>query len=85
MTNKEFDLLDELYFVTSFEELKTALEWSTEELFEELLSTIEKGWVKCLEKSTEQEVVYTALELGEKYTGLFFLASKKGLTEHNNK
>lgn len=85
MTNKEFDLLDELYFVTSFEDLESALEWPVEELFSILGSAIENGWVKCLEKKTEHEVVFSATELRNKYTEVFFLASKKGLMQHNSK
>jgi hypothetical protein len=85
VTNKEFDLLDELYFVTSFNDLSSVLGWDKEDLFTELSLVIEKGWVKCLDKSSEQEVVCSALDLRDKYEGLFFLASKKGLMEHNTK
>jgi hypothetical protein len=86
VTDQEFEVLDELYFVTSFKALITAVGWSSDEVFKPLSEMVEKGWVKCLDPTSEQEVeCKSATELRNKVEQVLFLATKKGLFEHNSK
>lgn len=84
MTNEEFDLLDELYFVQPYDFLKEELEWADEEIFETLKSLQEKGWIKCF-KAMDEEVFEGELDLKNNYRSYFYLASKKGLMAHNGR
>jgi hypothetical protein len=84
MTDKEFDILDELYFTIAFDSLKSKLPFQDLELREELLGLIKKGWVKCLQKQTDEEM--NDLENFEKeYKNYNYLASKAGLLAHNSR
>ena len=46
MTDLEYDLLDELYFVISFDALQNALNWVKLSIEEQLKNLLEKQWVK---------------------------------------
>ena len=81
MTNDEFDLLDELYFLQSFQYLKSSLGWEDERLLKNLEILLKKGWVRCYE-GPENEL-FEAFPLTEKAKGYFFLATKEGLLKHN--
>ncbi|NLR90422.1 hypothetical protein [Flammeovirga agarivorans] len=82
MTEEEYLVLDELYFVTSFDNLKQETNLSEESLKLTLKTTIEKGWVRCF-NSPEEEIEITMDDFEEHYTSFFYLASKKGLFAHN--
>ena len=84
MTDREYEILDALYFTISFEVLKKELEAEESELKEELLLLIEKDWVKCLEKISEKEMEDKEL-VKINYKEYNFLASKKGLMVHNSR
>lgn len=81
MTDIEFDLLDQLYFVQTFEELLKELELSGEELKALLLDMVQKGWVKVMDKQTDEEIVDTTWTTN--CSSFFYLATKKGLFAHN--
>jgi hypothetical protein len=81
MSDAEFDLLDELYFVQPFSYLIDSLGWTEEKLLETLQSAREKGYVKCLYSPDEE--VFERFDMYEKGRDLYFLATKKGLMEHN--
>ncbi|HXA02137.1 MAG TPA: hypothetical protein VNW99_09120 [Cytophagaceae bacterium] len=84
MTDPEFDIMDELYFISPFEELKKNLSIEESELVNALHALIQKGWVKCLEKETDDE-----LEVADNFKAEFkkynYLATKAGLLAHNSK
>lgn len=84
MTDLEFDVLDELYFVITFEDLRNTLSIEEEELQKVLYGMIEKGWVKCMRSFTEE-----ALPLNDdfihNYHNYQYLATKAGLLAHNSK
>lgn len=82
MTNDEFDLLDELYFLQSFLYLKSSLGWEDERLLKNLEVLLKKTWIRCYE-SPENEI-FEALPLTEKAKGYYFLATKEGLLKHNS-
>lgn len=81
MTDTEFEVLDELYFVQSFAELQqeTALEAAV--LGKVLKAMYRKGWVSFMHsRSGEQQ---EGKDFPENYDQHFFLASKAGLLAHN--
>jgi len=84
MTDREYEILDALYFTVSFEAIQLELEADEFSLRDELLALIEKGWVKCLEKISEKEID-DLLDISQNYKVYNFLASKKGLMVHNSR
>lgn len=82
MTDDEFTLLDELYFVISYEQLQQEVGFSDKKLSSLILDFYEKGWVKIL-KTVDMEVA--AIPEGEELKKCYFLASKKGLQAHNTR
>ncbi|MGM0580357.1 MAG: hypothetical protein ACQETL_06740 [Bacteroidota bacterium] len=82
MNDQEIDLLDELYFVQSYNEVKDALEWKDEELQKHLFSLYQKEYIKIL--INQDEDYKGRIELSSiPWNDLYFLATKKGLLEHN--
>jgi hypothetical protein len=85
MTDREYEILDELYFTMSFHQLCKEL-GSTEEsvLLSDLVALIQKGWVKAMQPGIEAEL--EDIDFIEKhYKEINFLASKKGLLAHNSR
>lgn len=83
MTDTEFVVLDELYFVQSFAELQqeTALEAAV--LGKVLSGMHRKGWINFMKnRSGEQQ---EEKDFPVNYEQYFFLASKAGLLAHNSK
>ncbi len=83
MTNEEFDLLDELYFVKSFAELQDALDIRTGVLKEVLSLLIDKEWVGCY-ATPMVGLTVEKVDFEENYIEYFYLATKKGMFEHNS-
>ncbi|MDI1321816.1 MAG: hypothetical protein PSV36_03645 [Algoriphagus sp.] len=82
MTDVEFDLMDELYFVQPFENIQETLKWQEELLLTTLQSLYSQGYIKCLETPDHERFdEVDVLKDGKK---LFFLATKKGLMAHNS-
>lgn len=81
MNDKEFDLLDELYFVQGYDYLQETLGWEDEELMETLTSLYQKGMIKCLVGPDEER--FDQVDIFKEGKDLFFLATKKGLMAHN--
>lgn len=84
MSDNEFDLLDELYFVTSYPDLKSTLSLGDEELCAALQSLIQKGYVKILYPDQDTEHTYEESSFGQHCREYFFLATKAGLVVHNS-
>jgi hypothetical protein len=84
MTDREYEILDALYFTVSFDTVKNELEADELILRDELLALMSKGWVKCLEKISEEEVEDKNL-VKSNYKEYNFLASKTGLIAHNSR
>jgi hypothetical protein len=84
MTDREYEILDALYFTVSFEYLEKELNTAPTILRDELISLINKGWVKCLEKISEQEIEEVE-RIKMNYKEYNYLASKKGLMAHNSR
>lgn len=82
MTDEEFDIIDELYFVTAYTDLKEVTDFSDAQLKENLIQMAKKGWVRVY-KSVDEESELDKLDFDNDYQSFYYLASKKGLFEHN--
>jgi hypothetical protein len=81
MSDAEFDLLDELYFVQSYEHLRETLQWEDGKLLETLNSLYLEGLVKCLSEPDRER--FDQVDVFSEGKQLLFLATKKGLMAHN--
>lgn len=83
MSDNEFDLIDELYFVQSYDVIKEALKWESELLNSTLFSLYQKDYIKILIGHDDE--FSSVIEAYEKFNweDKYYLASKKGLLLHN--
>ena len=82
MSEEEYDIMDQLYFVTSFEEVKD-LSGVDETLVKAILwRFIQRGWIKCFD-DPEAEVEPTEDDFKTSFEKYHYLASKQGLLAHN--
>lgn len=82
MTNQEFDVLDELYFLTGYKDLETRSGMGTIDLKDLLWNFLQKEWVLC-HQNNDQEINPTKTEFESLFSNYHYLASKKGLLAHN--
>ncbi len=80
MSNDEFDVLDELYFVQPYAFLLETLGWEDKRLLDALTLLLEKGWIKCFTEPDQE--CFEAINLQEVGKELLYLATKKGLMAH---
>ncbi len=80
MSDEEFDLLDELYFVQPYSFLQDSLGWSDLQLLNTLTQLKDKGWIKCF-TAPDQEC-FEEIDLYKQGKDLLYLATKKGLMAH---
>lgn len=83
MTDNEYDVIDELYFVQPYQYLKDNLSMTDEVLIATLQGLIDKGWVKCFEGIDSEEVVDNP-SLTSHYKKYRYLATKAGLLRHTS-
>lgn len=84
MSEQEYLVLDELYFLQSFQELQELTDLPPQELRKVLGDLLEKGWVKCIHSREGEEPVGMD-EFISAYTTLEYLATKAGLLAHNSR
>ena len=77
-------MLDELYFVVSFNELQTTLDLEADELKNVLQTLLRRDWVKCLSNQTD-ELSASEVNFEQNYRDYFYLATKSGLLSHHGK
>lgn len=82
MTDEEYEIIDELYFIISFAELLKKINIEEHSLKNILLKLIQKGWVRCIDEHKETDVEDLSM-FEKKYSSYHYLASKQGLMEHN--
>jgi hypothetical protein len=85
MTDLEFDVLDELYFVQPFADLQQSLdsELDLKVLVQTLYDLEQKGWVKCLHPNRDEPIAAEELDIINQYAQYCYLATKAGLMAHN--
>jgi hypothetical protein len=84
MTEGEFVVLDELYFVQSYAELQESTALEKEELKKVLEGLLAKAWIRCL-SSRSGEPAAAVEALPEQFQNYFYLATKAGLLAHNSR
>ncbi len=84
MTDNEFDVMDELYFVQSFSMLQQQVSLSEAELKDVLYGLLQKKWIKCL-ASPDHELTGSELDFENRYNTYYYLATKTGLLAHNTR
>ena len=84
MTDTEYDIINEIYFVTPYDDLKGATGFDDEEIKVNLVNLIAKGLVKVYQ-SMDEELAPENTDLEGCYKSYFYLVSKKGLFEHNQR
>lgn len=85
MTDTEFDIIDELYFVTAFEALRRALELPEEVLGRHLQGLVVQGYVKCFFPDPDTELPYDQEAFAQRFRQYYYLATKAGLVAHNSR
>lgn len=83
MSDLEFDILDELYFLIHYDELKSALGLSDEDLKPMLAKMVRKNWLRCYEEP-DVELDPTSIDIEIKFRNYYYLASKEGLKAHTS-
>ena len=84
MTEEEFEVLDELYFVTHYEELQLSLNLDTEPLRSLIISLWDKGWLRCY-LGVDNELDGDTVDFENQFNKYHYLASKEGLLAHNSR
>ncbi len=85
VTDPEFDLLDELYFVTPFRTLLQKTGLPAAELENQLRSLLEQGLVRSYWPDPDTELAYETTSFGAIARDASYLASKEGLLQHNTR
>ncbi|WP_026462793.1 hypothetical protein [Adhaeribacter aquaticus] len=85
MTDIEFDIIDELYFVTPFKDILANLDLPQEELGAQLFLLMKKGFVKAFYPDPDTEVELNEERFEKKCVNCFYLATKAGLLAHNSR
>ncbi|RSK29483.1 ArsR family transcriptional regulator [Hymenobacter metallilatus] len=85
MTDAEFDILDELYFVTSFPDLSQKTGFAPAQLERHLRLLLEQGLVRSFWPDPDTELAYEESSFGAIVRDSYFLASKEGLLQHNSR
>jgi len=81
MTDTEFDILDELYFVISFDDLQKQLDMDKSELVNNLSQIFKKGWLRIFNTPDgTADIPFVDHTISSAY----LLASKAGLKAHNS-
>jgi len=81
MSEDEFDLIDELYFVQTYGYLEEELGWEDKKLLVILQDLYDKGFIKCL--SHPDKELFDNIDIIGQGKLYYYLATKKGLMHHN--
>ncbi|MBO3698516.1 hypothetical protein J4E76_08655 [Fabibacter sp. E12] len=84
MTDEEFDVMDELYFVQPFSHLIEELEMNATDLKSVLKGLLDRDWIKCFYNMNE-EVFEDKLDFDNEFQDYYYLATKTGLLAHNGR
>ena len=84
MTEQQYEIMDELYFVISFIELKERLILNEAELKKSLAALLELNYIKCF-TNVSDEIPPEHIDFENNYRNYHYLASKEGLFAHNTR
>lgn len=85
MSPAAYDILDELYFVTSFQDLVKMPELAAYDVEASLKELVQQGFVKCLYPDPDTEISNTRPDFDQVFKASYFLATKAGLLAHNSR
>jgi len=85
MSEQEFDILDELYFIQSFDYIRKVLGFEELLLKENLYRMFEKGWIKCFSSVSKEIILESEFDFERDYKNYYYLATKSGLIAHNSR
>ena len=85
VTDPEFNLLDELYFVTPFRTLLQKTGVPAAELENQLRDLLEQGLIRSYWPDPDTELAYETTSFGAIARDASYLASKDGLLKHNTR
>ncbi len=85
MNEIEYDIIDELYFVTAYQDIAAALNLTDAELCQHLAELMKKGYVKALYPNPDTEVEFDESLFNAHCRQYFYLATKAGLLSHNSR
>ena len=85
VTDPEYDLLDELYFVTPFRTLLQKTGLPAVDLENQLRSLLEQGLIRSYWPDPDTELAYETTSFGAIARDAAYLASKEGLLQHNTR
>lgn len=80
----DFDVLGELYFLTSYQELISATGLNDQILKSVLSRLSENGMIRCYEDA-ENEIDNDSIDIENLFDKYHYLASKEGLFAHNSR
>lgn len=83
MSDLEYEVLDELYFLIHFKELMEAMGLEDSDLKPVLIKLLRKGWLRCYSEP-DVELNDNEVDLEVSFRNYYYLASKEGLKAHNN-
>lgn len=84
MTEHEYVIMDELYFVISFGELQQKLSLEETNLKASLAALLERKYIKCF-SNVSDEIPPEHIDFENNYRKYHYLASKEGLFAHNSR
>ncbi|GAB4238954.1 MAG: hypothetical protein Tsb0034_14860 [Ekhidna sp.] len=82
MTNLEYDIIDELYFVTSYHDVKQNTGFDDATLKGALIKLLNDGLIRVY-TSVDEASELEDVNMDAHFQSYYYLASKKGLFEHN--
>lgn len=85
MTELEYEIIDELYFVTSYHDIGTTLILSDEELCSSLKDLLIRGYIKPYYPDPDTEIPFDEAHYSKHCQEYYFLATKAGLIVHNSR
>ncbi len=83
MSELEYDILDELYFLIHFKELISQFGLSDDEMKPILIKLFRKGWIRCY-SDPDNELDPKEVDMEVKFRDYYYLASKEGLKAHTS-
>ena len=83
MSDLEYDVLDELYFMVQYDDLSRNVGLIDTELKPILIKLFDKGWIKCFEEP-DVEVDSKQVDLEVSFRKYYYLATKSGLKAHTS-
>lgn len=81
LSDQEYELMDELYFVQPFGYLKETLGWEDAVLLTTLQGLYKRHLIKCLHEPDQE--IFDGAQISEMGKSYYYLATKEGLMVHN--